>query len=137
MVWASDPAYLETNSATSVGLVAGDDVLGHDRAREAAVANREDDVVEALDPLVEVRPLDADGAVRRALGAGRGQRVAARAALARTAPRRDRSGSSLDTEIPSLPQAARTRAAATTAAVITRTRRARTRAASYFPPPCP
>ena len=77
----SVPAYSATNSATACGLVADDDVLGHDRAREAAVADRVEDVLGRLDPLVEVRPLVAQRAVRRALGAGRLQRVTARAAL--------------------------------------------------------
>ena len=64
-----------------VGLVADEDVLRHDRAREAAVADRVEDVVGALDALVEVRALVAQRPVGRALRAGRLERVTARAAL--------------------------------------------------------
>ena len=62
-------------------VLAGDDVLGHDRAREAAVSDREQDVVEALGALVEVRALHAERPVGGALRSRRRQRVTARAAL--------------------------------------------------------
>ena len=64
----SCPAYLATNAATFVGVVADDDVLGHDRAGEAAVADRVDHVGHRLLALVEVRalhPLAAVGAPSR------------------------------------------------------------------------
>ena len=66
------------------GLLADDDVLGHDRAGESAVADRVEDVFVFLLALVEVRPLRAQAVGdrgRRALGADRLQRVAARAAF--------------------------------------------------------
>ncbi len=64
-------------------LFAGDDVLGHDRAGEAAVGDREEDVGDVLLAEVEVRAVDvlAVGDVRRrALRAGHLERVAAAAA---------------------------------------------------------
>ena len=71
------------------GLAAGDDVLGHDRAGETAVANREDDVVVALHPLVEVGALHADRAVGRALGARRPTACDSPSSAARRARRRE------------------------------------------------
>ena len=120
-----EPAYLETNRATCVASRPVTMFWGMIAAGEAAVADREEDVVVALLALVEVRPLHADRAVRRALGARRGQRVAAGAALREEHRAASRSGSSLGTEIPSLPQAARTRAAATAAVVDRRASRGR------------
>ena len=96
---ASEPAYLATNSATSFGLFADDDVLGHDRAGEAAVLDREEGVVVGLFALVEVRALGPLAAVAAALGAGGAERVAAgavgreedRAVVVGVAPWRPRS----------------------------------------------
>ena len=62
-------------------LLAGDDVLGHDRAREAAISDREQDVVDALGALVEIRALRAERPVGGALRPRGRQRVTARAAL--------------------------------------------------------
>ena len=82
------PAYLATKRATCFGLLADDDVLGHDRAGEAAVLDREERVVVGLGSLVEVRALGALAAVAGALGAGGAQRVAAGAVGRRRAPPR-------------------------------------------------
>ena len=61
------------------GLFADDDVLGHDRPREATVLDREERVFIRLGSLIEVRTLRPLAAVAAALGAGGGQGVAARA----------------------------------------------------------
>ena len=86
------PAYFARNSATLLRLLAGDDVLGHDRAGEAAVLDREEDVLDGLLAVVEVRPVDAlavGHVERRALRPGDAERVAGAAALDEDrAPRR-------------------------------------------------
>ena len=53
------PAYLLTNVRDVLGVLPHDDVRGHDRAREAAVADREQDVVVLLGADVEVRSVRA------------------------------------------------------------------------------
>src|SRR4029077_12103579 len=60
-----------------VSLVADDDVLGHDRPREAAVLDRVESVVNRLGALVQVRSLGPLAAVAAALGAGGAERVTA------------------------------------------------------------
>ena len=64
-----------------VGLVAGDDVLGHDRAREAAVADREEDVLEALARWSRFGPCTRSARFAEPWVPGGVERVAARAAL--------------------------------------------------------
>ena len=56
---AAGPAYFARNSATLRASCAGDEVLGHDRAGEAAVLDREEDVLDGLLAVVEVRAVDA------------------------------------------------------------------------------
>src|SRR3954454_23935211 len=67
-----------------LGVLPDHDVLGHDRAGEAAVADRVEDAVGRLGAHVEVRPVGALAVVdarRAALRPGHVERVAARAAL--------------------------------------------------------
>ena len=64
-----------------LGVVTDDDVLGHHGTRRATVVDRVEGVVVGDLALVEVRPLDAQRAVARSLGAGRRERVAAGAVL--------------------------------------------------------
>ena len=87
--WAIDVAarVLGDELGDGLGLLADDDVLRHDRAGEAAVADRVEHVLLGLDPLVEVRALVAQRAVGRADGPGGAQRVAARRSARRRAPR--------------------------------------------------
>ena len=103
----SVPEYSLDEPGDRLGVLADDDVLGHDRPGEAAVADREDRVLVGLLALVEVRALGALAAVRGALGAGGLQRVAAGAALGeQLAALLDRSAESSPTSMPSVPQAA-------------------------------
>ena len=53
------------------GFVADDDVLGHDRAGETAVLDREESVFICLGSLVEVRPLRAQAAIAACPGCRR------------------------------------------------------------------
>ena len=69
--------------------VADDDVLGHDRAREAAVSDREQDVVEALGALVEVRALVRGAPGWRCPACPRASACDSPSSAPRTAPRRD------------------------------------------------
>jgi hypothetical protein len=64
-----------------VGVGAHDDVLGHDRPGEAAVADRIDHVAQRLLALIQIRALYALRAVGASLGPRRRQRVASGAAL--------------------------------------------------------
>src|SRR3954468_15576272 len=67
-----------------LGFLPDHDVLGHDRAREAAVADRVENLVDLFLARVEVRAVDALAVAhlrRRALGAHLVERVTARAAL--------------------------------------------------------
>ena len=107
------------------GVVADDDVLGHDRARGAAVVDREERVVVGLD-----RAGRGSGPGRAARGCPnpgcRPPRACGSRRSARRRARRPYRRSSLGTETPSVPQAART-SGGSAIAVMTRTGRARGR----------
>ena len=80
------PEYLSRKSATSSRLAAGHDVRGHDRAREAAVADGEERVLARHVAHVEVRAVRALAALElagrlRPVGVRLGEGVAAGAAL--------------------------------------------------------
>ena len=64
-----------------LGVLSDHDVLRHQRPREAAVADREQDIVDRLLTLVQVRALVAQRPVGRPARAGRVHRVTAGAAL--------------------------------------------------------
>ncbi len=85
---ACRPEYLARNSATRLRFGADDDVLRHDRAGEAAVADRVEDLRVLLLAEVEVGAVGAQAVLDArggALGADGGERVAAGAALRGTA----------------------------------------------------
>ena len=82
---AWSPEYWARKLGDRLRVVADDDVLGHDRAREAAVADRVEHLFDVLLADVEVRPVGAHAVLdarRRALRADHRQRVAARAVVA-------------------------------------------------------
>ena len=95
------PGVLGDELRDRVGLVAGDDVLRHDRAGEAAVADREQGVARSSRALVEVRALDADAARVRSPACRPASACGSRRSAARRARPRRRSGSSSETEISS------------------------------------
>ena len=114
-------------------LLPGDDVLGHDRAGEATVLDRVDDVVDVLLAVVEVRAvlaLAVGDVERRALRAGGARACGSRRSARRRASRPAWSGSSLATSTPDEPQPAPKAAAAARQAAI-RTRSGHGRRRSY------
>ena len=104
-------------------VVADDDVLRHDRAGEAAVSDREQRVLVADLPLVEVRSLVASVAVARIPGCRRRRSCDSPEQRSANSTAPAWVGSSSGTEMLSLPQAPSTSAAAT--GIRTRTGRTR------------
>jgi hypothetical protein len=81
LLWDVLPGVLRDEGGDLLRVLADDDVLGHDRPREAAVPDREDHILHRLRALIEVGALYPLAAVGGPLRPRRFERVTARAAL--------------------------------------------------------